>query len=305
MTLSVVINTKNAAETLERALRSVSFADQIVVVDMYSDDETCAIAKNYTKDVHLHADVGYVEPARNYAIQQASSEWILILDADEVISESLALTIQQIVRGLYPQEADCYYIARKNFIFGEHIKHSGWWPDYILRLFRKGAVSWSKAIHSVPITKGVVAELPTQIEQAIIHYHYTDVSQFVARLNRYTTVQARERLKDTTLETKDVLNFTKQFYQEFLSRFFAREGYKDKRHGLLLALLQGFSEVVVAAKVWEAQNFVKPRRTERAQMLQELATFQRELSYWVADANIQTATGLRKIYWQIRRRLRW
>lgn len=305
MKLSVVINTKNAEKTLEASLKSVKFADEIIIVDMKSDDATLDIAKKYTNKIFSHKDVGYVEPARNFAIQKASGDWLLILDADEEVPSELKKTIQGIIASPEEETADSYYIPRRNFIFNKAIERTGWWPDYVLRLFKKGAVSWSDEIHSVPITRGDVMELPAVSEIAIIHHNYQHVDQYLSRLNKYTSIQAEELV--SRLEERDLpitASFiTRRFYSEFLSRFFAQNGYKDGTHGLTLSLLQGLSEVAVAAKAWEKSGFPESSEAQERKTIEELTQFNKELAYWIADWNVQNSTGIKQIIWKIRRKL--
>lgn len=306
MTISVVINTKNAAKTLERTLRSVKFANQIIIVDMYSDDDTLAIAKKYSGEVYLHADVGYVEPARNFAIKQATGEWILVLDADEVVPESLAQALESIAQGTFSVVADCYYLPRKNNIFEQYIKYSGWWPDYVLRFFKKGFVSWNSQIHSVPITKGVVAELPAQDAFALTHYNYSTIEQYIQKLQVYTTIQAQEKIESPQIGKKQQYPDTiSAFSKEFFSRLFAQQGIKDREHGLLLAFLQGFSEVVVDAKAWQHEQFVptQSRKQSSEKTLIQLENFKQELSYWIADTRVKQTTGIVQWYWRLRRKI--
>lgn len=307
MKLSVVINTKNAATTLENTLKSVKFADEIVIVDMKSDDETVDIAGKYTDKIFAHKDVGYVEPARNFAIKKATGDWILIVDADEEVPQELKKAIKGIIAASKAGEAtaDCYYIPRKNLIFGKAIEKTGWWPDYVLRLFKKGYVSWSDEIHSVPITRGEVKELPEVSEIALVHHNYQHVEQYLDRLNRYTTIQSEELITDLEKDQEEIDGpfITQKFYSEFLSRFFAHRGVNDGTHGLALSLLQGLSEATVAIKAWERSGFPESNREQEEKTVQELSQFGRELAYWIASWHVDNSTGLERIYWKIRRRL--
>lgn len=304
-TLSVVINTKNASKTLEAALKSVSFAHEIVVVDMDSQDDTIAIARRYTKLVFEHPDVGYVEPARNFAISHATGDWILILDADEEVPTTLREVIQQLV-GIAPRSrltsqltaADCYYIARKNLLFN-HWMQTGWWPDYVLRLFRKGHVEWSDEIHSIPVTSGKVAELPAQEQLALVHHNYQTLEQYLDRLNRYTTIEAQNHPQDLTPTPSDLI---KSFKDEFLRRLFVDEGLGDGTHGAAMSLLQPTYQVVVQLKQWQAHNFKISPQSER-ETLQALRSWQRDTNYWVADWQVKHSRGLVRVWWQVRRKL--
>lgn len=303
-TLSVVINTKNAATTLERTLKSVAFADTILVVDMHSTDETVAIAKKYTTALYSHEDVGYVEPARNFALSKAKDDWILVIDADEEVPKNLREFIQELLQNTIDesQQADCYYIPRQNIIFGKAINKTGWWPDYVLRLFRRGHISWSNEIHSIPITKGVVKELPAHSDIAIIHHNYQSVSQYITRLNRYTDIQAEELIQrpDTHITGAEMIH---KFYSEFLSRYFALDGSKDGSHGVALSLLQGLSETTVAVKAWEKQGFSAATAKNQEDTMKELSQFRKELLYWISDWQVKRTSGITQLYWKIRRKL--
>jgi len=164
--ISVVINTLNEEKNLSRALTSIkNFADEIVVVDMKSDDKTQDIARKSGAKVYEHQRMGYVEPARNYAIGKASKDWILVLDADEEVPPSLEKELKKIAENA---DADYYRIPRKNIIFGKWVKHSRWWPDYNIRFFKKGSVSWNEIIHSVPSTTGKGLDLEPKEENALV-----------------------------------------------------------------------------------------------------------------------------------------
>jgi len=296
-TLSVVINTLNAAETLEQCLDTVSFADEIIVVDMKSVDDTVKIAKKHKAKTFFHQPTEYVEPARNFALEKATKDWVLVIDADEEVPEELAELITKIVSGEIDEElsADCYYVPRKNELFGKYLHHTGWWPDYVLRLFKKGYVQWPETIHSVPVTKGVVRELPAKSEFAIHHHNYQTIEQFINRLNRYTSIQAQSADEEPALTA---------FANEWFKRYFFEAGTKDGNHGYYASLLQSMSELVVQAKKWQAAGFPDSKLTPSERM-KEVTTFKSELSYWIANWQVENTQGITKIWWQIRRKLRF
>lgn len=249
--VSVVINTFNEEENLPRCLSSVrGFADEIIVVDMHSTDRTVKIAENYKAKVFFHEYTSYVEPARNFAIQKAQGKYILIIDADEELTLALAKRLKEVTQ---ENKYDYVSIPRKNIIFGKWIKHSCWWPDYNVRFFKKGKVSWDKKIHSIPQTMGEGIDLEAEEENALVHYNYQSISQFIERLNRYTDIQSIDLLKSGyKFDWKDLVTKPSN---EFLSRYYLGDGFKDGLHGLVLALLQAFSELAVYLKVWERQGF--------------------------------------------------
>ncbi|MDP3917979.1 MAG: glycosyltransferase family 2 protein, partial [Candidatus Woesebacteria bacterium] len=274
--ISAVVNTYNEEKKIERCLASLKgFANEIVVVDMMSTDTTRELAKKYGARVFKHKKISYVEPARNFAIEKAKNDWVFILDADEEIPESLKIFLKQEVKD--PQ-AKFYRIPRKNIIFGKWMKHSGWWPDMNIRFFKKGAVVWNEVIHSVPMTTGKGMDLPNKEEFAIKHRHYSSVEEYITRMNRYTTIQAKElNKKGIEFKWRDVLI---KPASEFLRRYFAEEGYKDGLHGLTICLLQVLSELVVYAKLWQKQKFRK-RKIDADDTFNELKIISKDFMWWV------------------------
>ena len=295
--LSVVINTKNAAETFKRALHSVDWADEIIVMDMASSDDTREIAKKSGAKIFTHPDVGYVEPARNAAIAKAGSEWIFVLDADEEIPPTLQEKIVYLIEG--DATADAYYIPRKNFVFNSWLYHAGWWPDYQLRLFKKGTVTWSNKIHSQPEIKGKADYLTATDDLAIIHYNYQTVDQYLERLVRYTTYEVTHRQKIGLKSSKIVQVFS----HELMTRLFKEQGLAGGMIGVGVFFLQAMYEVVVVLKQWEAQGFVptKADKTDENDVIDAFRQLQKDLNYWLADAQVRRSTGLPKIFWLMRK----
>lgn len=277
--ISVVINTLNEERNLPRALDSVKdFADEVVVVDMRSEDRTIEIATQFGAKVFGHERMGYVEPARNFAIQKARGDWIFILDADEKLPMSLAKWIKNEIKA---PKADYYRIPRKNVIFGKWIRHSRWWPDHNIRFFKKGAVSWSEIIHSVPTTTGSGLDVFAEPDLAIVHYHYETIEQFIGRLNRYTTEHAKLMQKSGyKFKWGDLIIKPSN---EFLSRYFFGEGFKDGIHGLALSGLQAFSEFAVLLKVWQNEGFDKKPIGLKA-FAKEIKNPKSDFNYWMNDA---------------------
>jgi (heptosyl)LPS beta-1,4-glucosyltransferase len=277
--LSVVINAQNAEADLPQVLASVrGLADEIVVVDQGSTDKTAEIAKKAGAKIFNHESVKYVELVRNFAISKALGDWILILDPDEEVSQGLSLQIRKILKD---SEADYYRIPRKNIVFGKWLKYSRWWPDYNIRLFKKGMVSWNEIIHAVPMTQGVGGEIEDKEDFAIIHNHYNSIEQYIERMNRYTSQQAKMKLAENyKFCWKDLLG---KPIDEFLSRYFSGEGYKDGIHGLAVSLLQGFSELALYLKVWQAEKF-KEKNTSVLEVVAEMAAKEKDLHFWQNDA---------------------
>lgn len=279
--ISVIINTLNEEENIKKAIESVKWADEVLICDMFSEDKTVEIAKNLGAKVIFHKKVNYVEPARNFAISKASNDWILILDPDEEIPDSLRERLIEIVSKM--EQIDYVRLPRKNLIFAKWMKASMWWPDYNIRFFKKGKVVWSDEIHRPPKTLGVGLDLPAEESLAIVHYNYQTISQFITRMNRYTTVEANQLIKQNyQFKWSDLIENP---LKEFLSRFFANKGYQDGLHGLALSLLQAFSFLIVYLKVWENSSF-----KETVFKLTDLETEKEkvgyQINYWMKEIKL-------------------
>lgn len=259
--ITVLINTLNEQDNIADCIKSVSWADEILVVDMHSDDKTRNIAEKLGARVLLHRRVGYVEPARNYGIKKAKNNWVFVVDADERIPAELGKEVENIVAN---DKCDVCWIAEKNIIFGQWIKHGLLWPDYHPRLFKKGHLAWSNNVHDIPKPKGKELYLDANENNAIEHYSrsYSTVTGFVESYNRYSIFEA-----DTLNSTK--YKFRRRHYilipfREFKLRFFTHEGYKDGHHGLRLAILFAFYKFLVLAKYVEKYQPRVPHDSDRS-----------------------------------------
>ena len=291
--VSVVVNVvAEEIPLLPRLLKSLGdFPGEIVIVSMAGETpELTEVSEKFGATVYVHKPEEYVEAARNYGIARAKGEWIFVLDPDETVPGAL---IAKLTKCIKKSEADYFRIPRKNIIFGKWMEHSRFWPDYNIRFFKKNAVSWTEEIHSIPVTQGKGQDLPEKEEYAIVHHHYQSINQFLARMDRYTTVQALERAKKKTMGPGGVRPYrfiwkdliTKPL-AEFLSRYFAGEGYRDGLHGLALAILQTFSEVVVYLKIWEGEKFLE-QAVSAEEVATELGKAEGEMNWWINDMIIK------------------
>jgi len=295
--ISAVINVRNEAENLSRCLKSIKgFADEIIVVDMHSTDGSDKVATEYGAKLYKYRPMKFVEPARNYALSKATGKWILLLDPDEIMIKSLKSELLKITQR---SDTDFVKIPRKNMIFGKWIRHSNSWPDYLIRFFKKGSVTWKKEIHSQPETKGNSTTLLDSEKLAIKHNNYTSVPQFVNRAVRYSGIQADElNSSDYKLKTSD---FLLKPIQEFNSRFFAAEGYKDGLHGLIFSILQAFAIALVYIRLWEKQGS-KDKNLSKESFVSASQETIFEYNYWFTKYFINEYTGniFKKILIRIR-----
>lgn len=300
MQISAVINVKNNAQELQSCLASLSFCNEIVVVDMESTDNSADVARQAGAHVFQHPDIGYADPARNFAIEKAQHDWILVIDADEEVPASLVPTLTTLI---HETTASVIWLPRQNYIFGEQANYGGWWPDYQPRLFRKGHVKWQVGVHRMPEIIGQEHYLPARPEFALLHHNYTSVSHFIEKLNRYTTIQAQERQTTHEIPTTGA-DLVTVFRNELLRRLFADKGITGGAHGVGLSFLQSLYELTIALKMWEQHKTdTRPYHDQEGTLL-ALDQLTRDMRYWIANTRIERSTGLIKLYWQIRKRLR-
>lgn len=297
--LSVVIVAWNEGAVLARCLKSLKTLadDLVVVVDSDTTDDTREIAKKFKARIFEHPHMGIVEPMRDFAISKAKHDWVLVLDADEEISSTLEESIKKIISlGSY----DYVKLPRKNIIFNKWIKSSHWWPDYVYRLFKKQNLKWPSEIHSTPIVSGNGYELEAEENNAIVHYNYQSVSQFIDRLNRYTDIQSRELIQKNI--NYSWINIIQKPTSEFVSQYFSRGGYKDGVHGLALSALQAFSELVVWLKVWQGNDF-KEEDIELSSVVNIIRKSSKDFIWWTHEVIIQKSKGLQKPIRKVIRKL--
>ncbi len=246
--ISVTIITKNEEENIEDCLRSVSWADEIILVDSGSKDKTVEIAKKYTDKIYHKDWVGFADQ-KSYALSLASNNWVLSLDADERITDELKDEI--INKDL--EKFDGYYVRRKNYFLDKEVKHCGWGSDYQLRLFMKEKTKLTeRLVHEGFTVDGKVSKFNNQM----IHFTHTDLKKTFAKINEYSTLEAEEKA-----DRKKVNGFTIIFNPliAFLQHYFIRKGFLDGVHGLMVSINHAMTKLQVYMKMWELK-FVKKKR---------------------------------------------
>lgn len=247
--VSVVVIVKNEEKRLASCLESVTWADDIVIVDDMSADRTADIARRYTERIfQRRMDIEGVH--RNYAYSLAKNEWVLSLDADEVVSPELKDEVARAVRE--DKEHVVFAIPLRNYIGKYWVRWGGWYPAYKDRLFRRGRFRYEEVgVHPRVIYEGRCGRLRGDI----IHYSYGDFSEFIDSLNGQTTKEAEK-----WLSTGRKMLLWKALWRAF-DRFFrgyvAKKGYRDGVVGLMVAVNGGFYQILSYAKYWEAN--AKPK----------------------------------------------
>ncbi len=281
--ISAVVSTYNEEKNIERCLKSLSFADEIIVVDHESSDKTLELAKKYTKDVFSQEnDALAIDLQKNFGFVKANGDWVLSIDADEEVSQELAEEIKKVIKK--KNEINGYWIPRKNIIFGKFIEHTGWYPDPQLRLFRKGKGKFVKAhVHEPIKLEGESAYL----NNFLIHHHYETIAEFIKKtVGSYAPSEAQEYLdKGYQFSYLDAIRFP---LNEFLSRFFARKGYKDGLHGLMLSFLMAFYHFVIFALLWEKQGFREYDKEDfLANTEKEFKKAGKDILFWASKEKIE------------------
>ncbi len=244
--LSIAIITFNEEANIRRTLESVTWADEIVVVDSGSSDKTVAICREYTDMVIQQEWLGFARQ-KNLAIDKTSGEWVLSLDADEPMEQSLADEIRSIIST--PDACDGYHIPRKTFFLGKLIRHGGWYPDYNLRLFRRGKGRFAERhVHEAIRVQGSTG----RTKNAILHYAYPDLDAYMASINRYSSLAVE------VMEQKGIARFTGSLaamlfhpVYTFVLKYIFRLGFLDGKHGLVLNLFHAYYVFAKYAKAWE------------------------------------------------------
>ncbi len=238
--ISVSIITCDEEKNIERCLKSLHWADEIMVMDSGSKDRTVEICRLYTDKVYHESWHGYGKQ-KNLCADRASHRWVLNMDADEEVSEECALEIQTALeKGL---EQPIYSFPRKNF-FGERwVRFGGWYPDRIARLYDKTRVRFSEP----QVHEKLVPELETgRFQNPLLHWSYLDMGDYVARQNRYSTLFAKNSLKNGRIGSWSDLIFRPPL--AFLKTYFLRQGFREGRLGFFLAASNAFYTYLKYAK---------------------------------------------------------
>jgi (heptosyl)LPS beta-1,4-glucosyltransferase len=249
-------------------------ADEILVADIGMDPSLRTEIEKMKKVRVVNEDrVQYVELIREKLKNEAKHEYVLFLDADEELPQSLIAELKKEYR-----KYDALRFARKNMVFGSWVQHSRWWPDFQIRLFKKSSVTWPTQIHKQPTVKGSVFELSPEEQYAIYHHNYDTIDDFVMRMMRYAKVEATEKIEQK--KEYHLREATKNAVSEFVSRYFAGEGYKDGMLGFTLAVLQLFYSFLVYFYYWEKRRYSADIEEPAVNMRRFFAQGLSETIYW-------------------------
>ena len=247
--ISVTIVAKNEEANLPGCLESIQCGDEIIVVDAESQDATVKIAKKFGCRVLTNPWPGHKEQ-KNLAVDTAHYDWVLSIDADERLTPEIQEKVRKIV--LDPNSFDGYTFPRKNFFLGKWMCHGGWYPDRVLRLFRKsqGRFGGINPHDHVIISSGRVGYLPNPI----IHWTYTTFDQYLTKQDSYSRIGAQELFKRRKKKRITTLSLINKFIGKFLETYIWKRGWLDGLHGLIASLGGAYFVMLRYARLWELQR---------------------------------------------------
>jgi (heptosyl)LPS beta-1,4-glucosyltransferase len=245
--VTATIITKDEADTIADALRSLAWADEIIVVDAESTDETVTIARQFTSRVYVRAWKGYVDQ-KNHAASLATHDWIFSLDADERVPRELADEIRALLKS--EPKVRGFRMPRVSFYLGRWMRTTDMYPDYQLRLYDRRHAHWDGMyVHeSVALNTGLAGYLKSELQ----HYPYKDLSEHLIRMDRYTTLAARQMFEKGKRATRLELLFHPP--AAFARNYILKRGFRDGKPGLIISLVNSYYVMLKFAKLWELQR---------------------------------------------------
>jgi len=243
--LSVVVITKNEAQHIARCLQSIDFADEIIVLDSGSDDRTVAISRQYT-DLVFETDWPGFGRQKQRALNKAKGEWVLSLDADEYITPELQ---KEILTAIESSAYAGFNIPRLSSYCGRYLRHGGWWPDYVLRLFRRNRGQFSDDI----VHESVIVNGPTgQLQNPIMHDAYINLEEVLRKVDSYSTLGA-EKLYNAGIRSSLSKTLSKSLWT-FVRTYLLKSAFLDGRQGLMMAISNAEGSYYKYAKLLQLQQ---------------------------------------------------
>jgi glycosyltransferase involved in cell wall biosynthesis len=250
--LSVCIITQNEAHALRRALASVTFADEIIVVDGGSTDNTQAVVDACPGARMVVQSFAGFSAQRNRALKEARGQWVFFLDSDEEVTPALARRLRAISQDEPSAHPHCYSVRREEYFLGKHLKYGPGNPSHQWRFFKRTAVEFVGEVHEYPIFDGPIGAIgSTRAEdcsECINHWPDLGIDKFLNKMNRYTTLEALERFAQG--ERTSLAHAVLTFYSTFLKNGLRYGGLFNGREGLVLTILESFSRTVRHLKLW-------------------------------------------------------
>lgn len=246
MKISALVLTHNEEEMIEDCLKQLDFTDEIIILDQYSSDNTVKKTQKYTDKILKTQEVDF-DKNRNLLMQEAKGEWLLYVDSDERISNELKAEIKEAVK---KENFSAFFIPRKNYVLGRWLKHGGFWPDFVPKLFKKEMlINWQGAVHESPNFKGEAGKLKNPVK----HLTARTLNKMLEKTIKWAQVEASLAYKAKHPRV-NIAKVTKAFLSEFFSRYLIKLGFLDGVVGLIQAIFQGYHRSIMLVYLWELQN---------------------------------------------------
>ena len=243
--ISVAIICYNEEKKIERTLKSIDWADEIVIIDSFSTDKTLEICKKYTDKVYQHSFESHIQQ-KNIALDYCTHDWVFSIDADEVVTQELKQSILQIKNSEDIEEYDGYYVSRIIQYLGKWIKYTQWYPDFKLRLFRKVKAKWGGIDpHDTILLEGKTSRLNGKL----LHYSYDDISAHLRTIDLYTSIMSKEYWKRG--KKASVINLTLRPLYAIFKSYILKRGFLEGKQGIIISLLDGYYVLLKFAKLME------------------------------------------------------
>lgn len=247
--LSAFVITFNEEDYLVDCLKSLSFCDEVIVVDSYSSDKTVEIAKSFGAQVIQREWPGY-RAQKAFGLEQTKYEWVLNLDADERVSEELRAEVERTLDNSNQEICDGYEVNRVVYHLGRWWRSGGWYPEYRVRLLRKSKTIWGGVDpHEKPIVSGKIGRLKGELP----HYTYRNLDDQLSRLHKFSSISAKEEFKRG--KTAGIQDILLRPTVRFIKFYFLKRGYREGTAGLVVAMIEFFYTFMKYAKLWELGKF--------------------------------------------------
>lgn len=242
MSISAVVLTKNEEEQIARCLASLSWCDEIIIIDDSSTDKTITIAKKYNVKIHNHPLSNNFAQQRNFGLGKASGEWVFFVDADEVVPLSLR---EEITFRIHSRDVfDAYSLNRKDFMWEREMQFGESGATRFVRLGKKNSGVWRGNVHEVWHVEGMTGSL----KNSLFHYPHQSIEEFISEVNLYTDIRSKELFdRRVPVRISDIVLYPKL---KFIYTFFLRAGFLDGIEGFLFAIIMSFHSFLVRAKLW-------------------------------------------------------
>lgn len=240
--ISALAITLNEAEAIEDFIKSLWFADEIIIIDSYSSDDTVALASQHEKVTVLKRKFDNFSEQKNYAISQAKNDWVVFFDPDEEVTQDMA---KEILDALKAPKAIAYYVKREMYFMGKRIKYSGFQTDWVIRAFKKEHCQFNgDLVHETLDAKGTTTKLKTRLP----HHTYKNFDDYTSKLHRYSVLQAR--MMYAKKKKPNLFHFLFRPCYRFWHQYLLRLGILDGKEGFILAYINAFSVFKRYVNLW-------------------------------------------------------